>query len=270
MLAPDASQATTEPPKRSRGRPRGSKNKIKTPPAQSNGFTVQLNVQPTELNGEHWVSVTVGGQNWKKFGPFPDASTAATKAQQLAQNWGGIPAANSPALAAVATNDNFVTLHGKLVALDSDEGRRFVLDCTRSGEGAGLNDADVIDRWEISVSEWEAIKTNVKLGRAIRECGRQRRASGQKTVETANEYFTKSPKILDQIQSSAASPRHVVEAIRELRAISSSRGNESPADAANHYVIRIDLTAARDGEVIEIAGTANQPKQIESNVDAEQ
>jgi hypothetical protein len=217
---------------------------------------VNVDIQPIELNGEHWVTINLGGHE-KRKGPFANAAAAKAVADKLIQNW-------QPKTPIAPTSDDVVVLNNKAIALDSPEGGRLVVSCTRAAEGI-IKDSDVIDEFEISIAEWESIKTNVKLGRAIRECGRQRVASGARTRDAAQHHFVKSPDILDKLQTSAASPRHVVEAIRELRTISSGTGDESPAGAAERFVIRIDLSAAPDGEVLEIEKTIDhQPKQIES------
>lgn len=218
-----------------------------------------IQVEPIQAHGKWWLEVTIGDQKLLQKKSYATADAAKAAAEKLLQAW----TPNLPA----STSKDFVVLHGREIALDSDEGRRFVSDCTKSAEQTGaMTDADIIDRWEISTSEWEALKSNVKLGRLIREEGRRRTASGARTRAAAQHHFTKSPDILDKIQSSAASPRHVVEAIRELRAISSS-GDESPAAASELFSIVFHLGS--DIERIDKVVTP-KPPQIEGEIDAEQ
>jgi hypothetical protein len=129
-------------------------------------------IRPVSAHGKWWLEVTIGDQKLLRKGAFLNEDAAKAAAEKLLQSW-------TPNLPAPANKD-FVTLHGRTVELTSDEGRRFVVDCTIAGEGGGLTDSDIIDKWEVSISEWENIKTNAALGRAVKEEGRRRVSSGQR------------------------------------------------------------------------------------------
>jgi hypothetical protein len=218
-----------------------------------------MRTELVEADNKFWLDITIGKLKLPRKGPFANAQAAKIATEKLIREL----TPNVPA----TTNDDFVVLHGKMVALTSDEGRKFVTDCTRAGEGI-ITDNDIIDEFEISIEEWEVIKTNSKLGRKIREEGRRRVANGQRAREAAQQHFVKSPQILDKIQSDErASPRYRVDSIRELRAISRD-GEESPAGQAKLFSIVFNLgtdCVERIEKVIE-----PRPKQIEGEVDVEQ
>ena len=64
--------------------------------------------------------------------------------------------------------DNTVVLHGIVTDLDSPEGRRFVVDCTRAGEGL-IEDRELVEIYEISAKDWQAVTENRALANAIRD-----------------------------------------------------------------------------------------------------
>jgi hypothetical protein len=216
-----------------------------------------------EVDGKWWINVSMNGHKLKRQGPFTNADVAKTKADQLIQQW-------QPKTPAVpATTNDVVILNGKPVELSSDLGRKLVTRCTQAAEGIA-KDSDVIDEFEISISEWENIKTSTKLGRAIREEGRRRVANGQRAREAAQGIFVKAPAVLDGIMSSEqASARHRIEACKEIRQVAiGGDGAKNAPDAGQPFLIRIDLSATPGGEVVEVRGTTNPPKQIEGEIDA--
>jgi hypothetical protein len=222
---------------------------------------ILMDVQPVKIDRQWFVDVTMNGRKVKQRGPFADEAAAKIAADELIKHW------SNPATPAT-TSDGAVILNGKLVELTSDLGRKFVIACTRSAEGV-IKDSDVIDEFEISIAEWEAIKTNTKLGRAIREEGRRRVANGQRAREAAQQHFTKAPKILDEIMSGEKhSPRHRIEAAREIRAVATGSGDESsPANAAERFIITFNLGS--DTERIEKV-IEPKPKQIEGELNVDE
>ena len=226
--------------------------------------TITMVAEPVEADGKWWVDVSMNGHGLKRQGPFPSADVAKTKAGELIQQW-------QPKTPAVpATANDVVVLNGVATKLDSDLGRKLVVACTRAAEGL-VKDTDIIDEFEISISEWETIQTSVKLGRAIRDEGRRRVANGQRAREAAQGIFVKAPAVLDGIMSSEqASARHRIEAAKEIRQVAIGGDSADAPDVGQPFLIRIDLSAAPGGEVLEVRGTTNPPKQIEGEIDVEQ
>jgi hypothetical protein len=216
---------------------------------------IAMIAEPVEVDGKWWIDVSMNGHKLKRQGPFPNADVAKTKADQLIQQW-------QPKKPTVpATTNDVVILNGREIALDSDTGRKLVVACTRAAEGL-VKDTDIIEEFEISISEWENVKTNVKLGRAIRDMGRQRVASGQRAREAAQGIFVKAPAVLDGIMSSEqASARHRIEAAREIRQVAiGGDGAENTPDAGEKFVITINLGADHI-ERYEKEITPRQPQQ---------
>jgi hypothetical protein len=91
---------------------------------------------------------------------------------------------------------------------------------------------------------------NEPLVQAVQREKERRIANGAATREKAQWLFVQAPDVLGNILNDATtSPRHCIEACRELRAVATS-GSESTPVSGDRFIIRIDLTAG-GGEVIE-------------------
>jgi len=142
-----------------------------------------------------------------------------------------------------------VSLSNAPIDLNTDTGHRFVVDCTRAGEGL-ITDKELQQKYELSPADWQTITKDMALGRAVRAERERRMLSGVAARESAARHFVKAPTILDQIMTDAQSnPRHKIEAIKELRATAAIGSADRPREV-ELFVIRIDLTAG-GGDVIE-------------------
>ena len=161
---------------------------------------------------------------------------------------------------------NVINLHSSPIDLNSDTGHRFIVDCTRAGEGL-ITDKELQQKYELSPADWQNITKDTALGRAVRAERERRMLDGTAARESAARYFVKGPSILDQIANDAQSnPRHKIDALRELRATAAIGSADRPRES-ERFVIRIDLTAG-GGDVIEKtitidATNADSPSQAE-------
>jgi hypothetical protein len=168
-----------------------------------------MQIEPVEIGGQHFVNVSMNGHAMKKRGPFSSADKAKAEADRIIREW-------TPALPTSASKD-VVVLHGRAVELASDEGRRFVVDCTRAGEGL-ITDAVLQEMYEISPENWAQIDKNPALIRAIRDERKRRIRSGAAAREAACEYYAKAPTAMNDIMTDSKSPtRARIEAAKEIR-----------------------------------------------------
>lgn len=224
-----------------------------------------MEVQPIEVDGKWWVDVSLNGRAMKRRGPFASANAAKIAADKFLQHW----QPNTPT--EPATRNDTVVLHGKPVELTSDEGRRFVVDCTRAGEGL-IDDKMLQEVYKISPSDWKNIAENKALADAIRDEGRRRVRSGQRAKEAAAGFFVKAPTVLDSIMSDErASPRHRIEAAREIRQVAIGSGDESTAEATERFTITINLGADVEPFKLDVdpKDIRHNTKQIDGELDAE-
>jgi hypothetical protein len=147
---------------------------------------------------------------------------------------------SNPIVAPTPPNVGTVTLRGVAVALDSDIGGAFVTDCCRHTEGL-LSDNEIKSKWVLSGEEWVGLAANTPLLGAVRAERERRILSGAAAREAALRYFAQAPTVLSDILiDEQVSPRHRIEAARELRQVAGDRpGATSGAD--EKIIIKINL-----------------------------
>jgi hypothetical protein len=127
--------------------------------------------------------------------------------------------------------------------LNSDVGRAFVVDATRAAEGL-VTDQELVEKYELSPADWQAITKDMALGRAIRLERERRVLTGIAARESAARHFVRAPTVLAGIMDSENSnPRHVIEAAKEIRAVATAGRESDRATGSERFVIRIDLSA---------------------------
>jgi len=123
--------------------------------------------------------------------------------------------------------------------LNSNTGRQFVTDCTRAAEGL-ISDKELQEKYELSLVDWQNITKDVALGHAIRAERERRVRNGTAAQESAAALFATAPKVLGTIMHDQyASPRHRIEAAREIRQAAVS--TENAPDSSEKFVITINL-----------------------------
>jgi hypothetical protein len=137
-------------------------------------------------------------------------------------------------------DDAVVILRGVPIPLASDVGGAFISDCSRNKEKL-LNDRQICERYGLTLKGWEKIAENKKVVQAVCTEHERRVRSGVAAQEAAAKLFATAPKILGDIMNNPySSPRHKVEAIRELRATATNNHENTP-DSADRFVISINL-----------------------------
>ena len=119
---------------------------------------------------------------------------------------------------------SLVVLRGETISLDTEIGRAFISDCARFTEGV-LAETDVKRKWGLSDEAWQGLEQNAAVLEAVKRERERRVMDGVAAAEAARWQFVKAPSVLGVILSSdEVSPRHRIEAARELRAIASADG----------------------------------------------
>jgi hypothetical protein len=153
-----------------------------------------------------------------------------------------------------------VVLRGVTVALDTDVGQQFIADCARNTEGL-MPDSDVKNKWTLTDKDWERLADNALLLQAVRAERERRIISGDAAREGAQRAFAKAPTVLgDILTDEQVSPRHRIEAARELR--QAAAGGDSPFTPRETFKIIIDL-GGDDKLIIDKAMAPNKPSQTD-------
>jgi hypothetical protein len=133
-----------------------------------------------------------------------------------------------------------VVLRGITVALDTDVGQTFVADCVRHTESL-LSDGDIKSKWTLTDEDWQRLADNAPLLQAVRAERERRIINGDAAREGAQRYFAKAPTVLgDILANEQVSPRHRIEAARELRQVAGN-GPDTVPGAGEKFVITINL-----------------------------
>ena len=184
-----------------------------------------IDIRPIEIDGKHYVGMSMNGREMERRGPYPTAAAAEAMAREL------ITAAQEAATK--------VPPHAEIA--DLKDNHEFLSDCCRLVENLTTESA-VRKKWRFDAATWELLGSNDELVRAIEETKIQRVRSGAAKRERAQQHITKAPDILEKIMSDdSANARHRVDSIKALDALA----DPSPQHAAaeQKFIIRIDLGA---------------------------
>ena len=125
------------------------------------------------------------------------------------------------------------------------------------------------ERYELSATDLQAIAKDKAVGRAIRDERERRVRTGLAAKELAAKFFVKSPGILDQIQNHADSPRHKIDAIKELRATANGGDGdgEGPTSQGEKFSIIINLGSDVGDRIEKTVDMPKKPVQLEMDLE---
>ena len=131
-------------------------------------------------------------------------------------------------------------LRGVKIDVQSDIGAAFTVDCVRFIEGL-ITEAQLRKKYALDDKEWEALADHEELQRMVGAQKERRIRTGEAAREKAAALFVEAPAVLgDIIKDNTASPRHRVDAIRELRACASGAEDTTKADK-ERFIISINF-----------------------------
>ena len=164
------------------------------------------------------------------------------------------------------TDNGSVILRGIKIDLDTDIGAGFTLDCCRHIEDL-VSAEQLKAKYRLTEEAWRQLADNEPLQQAIARAKERRIRSGEAAREKAQHLFVTAPGVLSTIlHDSAASPRHRIEAARELRQTAAA-GAEGATSTAERFSIRIDLTAGGNKEDVIVIDAPT--KKVGPDVDLE-
>ena len=158
------------------------------------------------------------------------------------------------------SRDETVILRGVRVPLASDVGYAFVTDCARNRERL-FSDEEIREKYDINPDAWDEIAKNKSLRLAINSESERRMLNGTAAQEAAAKIFTEAPEVMGSIlRDNQASPRHRIEASKELRT-TARFPDETPGADAEHFTITINLGNAPEDKLVFDCGPPKQPKE---------
>jgi hypothetical protein len=161
--------------------------------------------------------------------------------------------------------DAAVILRGISIPLASDIGGAFISDASRNKERL-LSDQRIIEKYGISMDAWTEIAKNPAFRLAVAAEFERRIQNGDAAREAAAKLFAEAPEILGKIlRSEQASPKHRIDAARELRA-TAQPGAERTDDTGGRFLISINL--GNDKILIDKPIAPLTPEEAKENLDA--
>jgi hypothetical protein len=140
----------------------------------------------------------------------------------------------------IPTEQASIVLHGHTVSLGSEIGNSFIGDCARYTEGL-ISEAEIRSRWGLTDEQWQAFEQNTPILDAVRHERERRIMNGAAVAEAARRQHVNAPSVLGSILSNdGVSPRHRIEAARELRAIAIDNGR-SEGHAHEKFTVIINI-----------------------------
>jgi len=137
------------------------------------------------------------------------------------------------------SDEDCVILRGVSVPLISDLGGAFITDCSRNRERL-LNDSQMQEKYSLSPDYWNGLAQNKTLRLKINAEHERRVRNGTAAQESAAKIFAEAPEVLGNIlNDKAASPRHRIEAARELRATAGTGAETTSTTDRYHIVINL-------------------------------
>src|SRR5262249_8957009 len=152
------------------------------------------------------------------------------------------------------------------IPLASDVGGAFLTDCARNRERIMSDDA-IREKYGIEANDWANIIKDPAVRLAVNAESERRIKNGDAARESAAKLFATAPETLGKILNDPkSSPRHVIEAAKELRA-TANVGAEKFSEEADRVIINISLGANEKPIVID---SGPLPKRVKEDLDAEQ
>lgn len=107
------------------------------------------------------------------------------------KNISAAPPNSDDAAGQSGVDEGSVVLRGEVVALHTELGAAFVIDCARHIESA-VSDAEIKAKWGLSDQDWAALANNAPLLSAVQAERERRTFSGECAREAAQRHFAKA------------------------------------------------------------------------------
>jgi hypothetical protein len=159
-----------------------------------------------------------------------------------------------------------VTLRGHVVAVDSDVGRAFALDCCRYVEEL-ITEKELRSKYAITETAWQALETNEPLQLLVGKLKDERIRDGTAQREKGLLRWNAAIDVVHGIvQDPTAPSRARLDGARELRACAGA-GAETNTPVGEKYVINISFASHKVHKVVDVKPIAREPLTIEPDED---
>jgi hypothetical protein len=186
-----------------------------------------IDIRPVEIDGKHYVGMSMNGREMEQRGPYPTAAAAEAMAREL------ITAAQEAA----------TKVPPRAEIANLKDNHDFVTDMARWSEGGILDQTAIKKKWHFDAATWELLGSDDELVRAIEETKIHRVRSGAAKRERAQQHIVRGVDVLSKIMDDPqANARSRVDSIKALDALADP-GPQHAAAEQDRIIIRIDLGA---------------------------
>src|SRR5262245_49566914 len=183
-----------------------------------------IDIRPVEIDGKHYVGMSMNGREMEQRGPYPTAAAAEAMAREL------ITAAQEAATKVLPRAE----------VADLKDNHEFISDCCRYSEGI-LDEAAMRKKWRFDAATWELLGSDDELVRAIEETKIHRIRSGAAKRERAQQHVLRGVEVLSKIMDDPqANARSRVDSIKGLDTLA-DQGPRHAAAEQGRFIIKIDL-----------------------------
>jgi hypothetical protein len=206
-------------------------------------ISINVDVEPVEIDGKHWVSTRANGRETSRQGPFPDAAAARAAADRRMRRWRKTAGGNGAGADKKRQSNGAAKHLDAKTAVDAAsllDNADFITDFARYGEGI-LDEKFLRRKYnQFDNSVWEKLGSDERLVSAIEAEKVKRMQNGLSAREKAQQMFVAAPSVLGGIlNDNGANARHRIEASKELRTIAALGPESAPATDRFHIVINM-------------------------------
>jgi hypothetical protein len=217
--------------------------------ASSMTVSIEVDVQPVEIDGQHWVRTSANGRETKREGPFADAAAARSAADRHMRRWRKTAGDNGTAASSPKNaprnkpGKQLDVKAGDAVSptasfIDNDA---FISDMARFSTG-DLSEKVIRKRYNLPEDTWTKLAEDENLVSKIEAETLRRMRSGETKRERAQQYVTEVPRVMNDIlMNASASPRHRIDAGKTLNDLAANPSQNSPDNS--RFCITIVLNA---------------------------
>jgi hypothetical protein len=167
-------------------------------------------------------------------------------------------------MANIEPSGGHVTLRGHAVAIDSDIGHQFTVDCCRFVEGL-VTEEQLKAKYKLDDDAWRALASNEPLQQRVGAEKTRRIHSGDCAREKAQHLLISCPDVLGGILNDTAAPvRSRIDAIREVRVCAQTglETNNKPTSERERFIININFGQHSVRKIVDAAPIEPLPSKL--------
>jgi hypothetical protein len=174
---------------------------VPTVNGQTMTVTINVDVEPIEIDSKHFVSIRANGREWKREGPFADAHAARAAADRQIRRWRKAAMGNGAGTHKKRQSKSAAKHLDAKTTVDATsllENADFITDFARYSQSI-LDEKFLRRKYKFDNSVWEKLGSDERLVSAIEAEKVKRMQNGLSAREKAQQMFVAAPSVLGGI-----------------------------------------------------------------------